>query len=442
MDAKKTLWNFFDTLEGDKVVWLITILLFLSSIVCLFSSTSRLLSAGQTRLDIVRGQIILATVGMGIIVLLYNIRDVRILRWFSGWGFVISLILLGLLVCRINTPFIRAIEVNGAWRILSIKGVQIHVFEVVKVAMVLYLAAVQDAIRKGEIKFRKLDVKWQKRIFVYLPFILTILLLMTGSNSAALFTGFIMFLVILFGGGNFKELGLLAAVSAGVLLCCLGIWKISSGKLFSRVGTGVSRIFEDTDWEAKAMEARFGSKDFYDALDEIRQPYSAKIAIHQGSILGKGPGESEQRYIVPDMPEDYMYSFIIEEYGIMGGILVILLYVSLLARGAIIARNCGTNLFASLAVGGLSLLITGQAFLHMMVNVDIGPMTGQTLPLISHGNSAFLCFSVALGVILSISRSASKLVEKDQEDAGSLLTEDSTPKEKEYFEEAAEYESL
>ncbi|MBQ1718478.1 MAG: FtsW/RodA/SpoVE family cell cycle protein, partial [Bacteroidales bacterium] len=160
---------------------------------------------------------------------------------------------------------------------------------------------------------------------------------------------------------------------------------------------------------------------YYKALDKIRQPYSAKIAIKEGGVLGKGPGQSTQRYVVPDISEDYMYSFIIEEYGLWGALIVIFLYVSLLARGSIIVRNCGKDIYAKISVAGLCLLISGQAFLHMFVNADIGPMTGQTLPLISHGNSAFLCFSLAFGLILSFSRIAQRRIEKEQREAQPLI---------------------
>ena len=124
---------------------------------------------------------------------------------------------------------------------------------------------------------------------------------------------------------------------------------------------------------------------------------------------------------MPDISEDYMYSFIIEEYGILGGMIIVFLYLSLLARSAIIVRNCGKELYPKLAVAGLSLLICGQAFLHICVNVDIGPMTGQTLPLVSHGASAFLCFCIAFGVILSISKIASKRIAKETMNADPLV---------------------
>jgi cell division protein FtsW len=158
------------------------------------------------------------------------------------------------------------------------------------------------------------------------------------------------------------------------------------------------------------------SPEFYDLLDEIKQPYSAKIAVHEGGIKGKGSGNSTQKYVVSNIYGDYMFSFLIEEYGLIGGIIVIFLYVSLLARGSTIARLC-SNEYAKIAVGGLSVLITGQAFMHMFVNVDIGPMTGQTLPLISHGSSAFLMFSIAFGVILSISRMTREKIKEEEEAA-------------------------
>jgi cell division protein FtsW len=230
-----------------------------------------------------------------------------------------------------------------------------------------------------------------------------------------------MFLDILLGGGNLRDMAVLALAAVVIIAGCWGIYEISGHKALKRIGTAISRISEDDNWEKKVIEAREGSDEYYKALDKIRQPYSAKIAIKEGGILGKGPGQSTQRYVVPDISEDYMYSFIIEEYGLWGALIIIFLYVSLMARGSIIVRNSGKDLYAKLTVAGLCLLITGQAFLHMFVNADIGPMTGQTLPLISHGNSAFLCFSLAFGIILSFSRIAQRRIEKEQRDAAPLV---------------------
>ena len=419
-DKKRTVWNYFDRIEGDKVVWIIVLMLILISIVCIFSSTSRLLEGSQTRLSIVKSQLLVVAGGLVVIIICYNIKNIKVFRWLSKWGFPLSFLLLGLLLSRIDTPILRSIELNGARRILQIAGFQLHVFEVVKVAMVMYLAWAMDALKKGELKWPKKEV-WKKCFYIYAPFVVTLLMIVPGSNSAALFIGGIMFIVILLGGGNLRDMALLAGIAVVILAGCWGIYELSDHKVMERIGTAVSRISNDEDWEQKVLDARPGSDEYYKALDKIRQPYSAKIAIKEGGVLGKGPGQSTQRYVVPDISEDYMYSFIIEEYGLWGALIIIFLYVSLLARGSIIVRNCGKDLYAKICVAGLCLLITGQAFLHMFVNADIGPMTGQTLPLISHGNSAFLCFSLAFGIILSFSRIAQRRIEKEQREAKPLM---------------------
>ena len=414
---KRTFWNFVDHFEGDKVVWIIALMLILISIVCIFSSTSRLLEGSQTRVDIVKSQLLIVAAGLVVIIICYNIKNIKILRALSMLGFPLSLVLL--LILDLHKPFgpFVPINLNNAYRILRVGGIQVHVFEVVKVAMVLYLAWAMD-------KLGEKAPLWKKIVYIYLPFLIVFIAIIPGSNSSALFIGGIMFITILLGGGNLRDMAILALAGFLILGSCFGLYSLTRNNehpMFDRIGTAISRIGDHTDYERIFLESRPGSIDYQSALDKIRQPYSAKIAIHQGGLIGKGPGQSTQRYVVPDMSEDYMFSFIIEEYGLLGAILVIFLYVSLLARSSLIARNCGKDLYAKLSVAGLSLLITGQAFLHMFVNADIGPMTGQTLPLISHGNSAFLCFSLAFGVILSISRTVSRKMELEQKKAEPLI---------------------
>ena len=416
-------WTFADHFEGDKVVWIIVLLLILFSIVCMFSSSSRLLRDGMTRLDLVRNQFFVVLAGLAVIIVCYNIKNIAFFRWCSQWGFLVSLAMLALLDAHVNLPFLKALNINNAYRILSIAGFQVHVFEVVKVAMVLYLAWAMDALKQGRLKGPSKPI-WKKILYLYAPFLIIFVMIIPGSNSSALIIGLLMFVMILLGGGNFKDMAILGAAGVTVIALIVGIYNLTKNSehpMFSRIGTGVARIFEEDHWEQQAIDSPKGSIAWQEAIDAIRQPYSAKIAVKQGGLLGKGPGQSTQRYVVPDMSEDYMYSFIIEEYGLVGGIFVIFLYVSLLARGSIIARNCGSDHYAKLTVAGLCLLITGQAFLHMFVNADIGPMTGQTLPLISHGNSAFLCFSIAFGIILSFSRIASRRIDRETRDAAPLV---------------------
>ncbi len=425
-DAKKkkiSFWTFADHFEGDKVVWIIVLLLVLFSIVCMFSSSSRLLRDGMTRLDLVKNQFFVVLAGLAVIIVCYNIKNIKFFRWCSQWGFLLSFVLLGLLDIHVSLPFLKALNINNAYRILSVAGFQVHVFEVVKVAMVLYLAWAMDALKRGELRGPS-DLLWKKIIYLYAPFLIIFVMIIPGSNSSALIIGLLMFVMILLGGGNLRDMTILAVAAVLLLGIIFGLYsatKNSGHPWFGRIGTGIARVFEEDHWEQQAIDNPKGTVAYQEAIDAIRQPYSAKIAIKQGGVLGKGPGQSTQRYVVPDMSEDFMYSFIIEEYGLIGGIFVIFLYVSLLARGSIIARNCGSDHYAKLTVAGLCLLITGQAFLHMFVNADIGPMTGQTLPLISHGNSAFLCFSIAFGIILSFSRIASRRIDKETRMAEPLV---------------------
>ena len=422
-NKKNSIWTFADNFEGDKVVWIIVLLLVLFSIVCMFSSSSRLLRDGMTRLDLVKNQFFVVLGGMVVIVILYNIKNIKFFRWCSQWGFLVSFLLLGLLDAHVSTSFLKALNINNAYRILSIAGFQVHVFEVVKVSMVLYLAWAMDALKRGELRGPDKEI-WKKVIYLYAPFLIIFVMIIPGSNSSALIIGLLMFVMILLGGGNLRDMTILALAAIAIIGIIFGLYsatKHTEHPWFGRIGTGIARVFEEDHWEQQAIDNPKGTVAYQEAIDAIRQPYSAKIAIKQGGVLGKGPGQSTQRYVVPDMSEDFMYSFIIEEYGLLGGIFVIFLYVSLLARGSIIVRNCGNDHYAKLTVAGLCLLIAGQAFLHMFVNADIGPMTGQTLPLISHGNSAFLCFSIAFGIILSFSRIAARRIDKETRMAAPLV---------------------
>lgn len=438
---KNGFWNFIDNIEGDKVVWIIVFLLIMISILAIFSSTSLLKEGSKDRMDFIMDHIMIVGVGLALIFGLYNIKKISIFRILSQCGFAVSLILLLILDLHVKIPkVIEAEYINGAWRTLRIAGLQMHVFEVVKVAMVMYLAWAMHTYKEDQelIGKRKKSDKftiansfaksrnfsflsqpfWKRVIYMYIPILAVCILTLMGSGSSAVFIGVILIATLLIGGVPVKEIAIAGATGAAALLLIIGVYSATGGKVFGkfeRIATMKNRFGADYD-ATRLHEVREGSAEFYSILDDIKQPYSAKIAVHEGRILGKGSGNSTQKYVVSNIYGDYMFSFLIEEYGLLGGILVILLYVSLLARGSTIARHC-SNEFAKICVGGLSVLITGQAFMHMFVNVDIGPMTGQTLPLISHGSFAFLVFCIAFGVILSISRMARNEIRAEEEAA-------------------------
>ncbi len=432
--GRKGLWSIIDNIEGDKVIWIIVLLLILVSVLAIFSSTSLL--SDESRIDIMKSHAFFAIIGLALIFVMYKwMRWIGVYRAISKWGFIGSFILLLLLDTHAKLGIVDAQYINGAWRTLKFMGFQIHVFEVTKVAMVMYLAWAlhsckqdREALERGEesptfgianglaktdtFAFMKKPF-WKRAFYIYLPSLIICGMVAPGSNSSAIFIALVLLGTMIIGGIPFRELFIPGAALALVALLMFGIYNLSDGKYMKRVATFESRMNANYDTEILEKHPK-GTKEFYDALDDIRQPYGAKVAIHEGGILGKGSGNSTQKYSVTHIYSDYMFSFLIEEYGLFGGILIVILYISLIARSSVIARLCG-NEYAKIAVGGLAFLITGQAFLHMLVNVDIFPMTGQTLPLISDGACAFLVFCFAFGVILSISRMAKKKIQSIEE---------------------------
>ena len=435
MDWKKVeeRVNFMDRLAGDKVVWIIVLFLSLISLVAIFSSTSQLATETNTRIDIIREHLWTLAAGLLLIIGLYKINSIKVFKWFSQWGFLLSFVMLLFLDLHLSLGPVRASSINGAWRIIKLGGFQIHVFEIIKVAMVMYLAWAVDAYKRDGFTFlnklaeidrlRFLGRDLTKRIlYIYAPVLIICVASLPGGNSNALFITALMFLTILLAGMPFRDILIIGALAVLLFFGCFGIWKLSGGKAFNRIGTAVSRLSRDGEDDETTFSGLIrGTQEYQRVLDKIRQPVGAKLAIKRGGLFGKGPGNSTQKYVVPVIYEDYIFSFIIEEYGLIGGILVIFLYISLLARASIIARNCDDK-FAKYVIAGLSVMITAQAMMHILVNCDVGLLTGQTLPLISYGTSAFLCFSIAFGIILSISRMATKRVEREAAKADPILS--------------------
>lgn len=413
--TRRGLWNFIDNIKGDKVIWIIVLLLLIFSVLTIFSSTSTL--SDESRVEIMKGHAGIALLGLGIIIALQGIRRIGWFRVLSQFGFAATFILLTILVLDMDLGFMSAITLNGARRTILAFGQQIHVYEFAKVAMVMYLAWALHAYKHDSFTIANALAKkkgfefmgkalWKRVIYIYAPTLITCAMIADGSNSSAIFTFMILVVVMLMGGVPLRDLLLTGA--AVIVLCAgaYGLHKATNGDFMPRIETLISRV--GADYDTKVLEGlKPRSREFYDALDKIRQPYGAKVAIHEGKgiIWGKGIGNSTQKYSVTHIYSDYMFSFIIEEYGLFGALMILILYTSLLARSSMIIRMC-ENEFAKIAIGGLAFLITGQAYLHMLVNVQINPMTGQTLPMLSDGAFAFLTFCVAFGIILSISRMA------------------------------------
>ena len=421
--------NLIDWLEGDRIIWIIVFAIIMFSIVGMASSTSLLAKLNSaSRFDYAIQQVYISFGGLVLIWLICKFGRVGILKFLSRLGFIGSALLLILLDSHFQgIPFLTPVETqpgSGTWRTIIMFGVPVMVYEVVKVAMVMYLAWALQTLKQKETQLadklaafgwlRFLSTEEGKVMFyVGAPMVIVFLLELAGSNSSAIFLGLVMGFTVIVGKMKFKYIFHLILAGVIALGLVFGMQKITGWKFLTRVTTAISRVSDFHGDPVKELHKHEpGTLAFQRILDGSKQVTSAKVAVSTGDLLGKGPGKSTQRYIVSVMYEDYMFSFIIEEYGLLGGMLILMLYGTLLARGSIIVRNCDT-VFARCTVAGLVALISCQALLHILVNVDLIPMTGQNLPMISHGNSSFLCFCIAFGVILSISRMAKKKIARE-----------------------------
>lgn len=421
--------NLIDWLEGDRIIWIIVFAIIMFSIVGMASSTSLLAKLNSaSRFDYAIQQVYISFGGLVLIWLICKFGRVGILKFLSRLGFIGSALLLILLDSHFQgIPFLTPVETqpgSGTWRTIIMFGVPVMVYEVVKVAMVMYLAWALQTLKQKETQLadklaafgwlRFLSTEEGKVMFyVGAPMVIVFLLELAGSNSSAIFLGLVMGFTVIVGKMKFKYIFHLILAGVIALGLVFGMQKITGWKFLTRVTTAISRVSDFHGDPVKELHKHEpGTLAFQRILDSSKQVTSAKVAVSTGGLLGKGPGKSTQRYIVSVMYEDYMFSFIIEEYGLLGGMLILILYGTLLARGSIIVRNCDT-VFAKCTVAGLVALISCQALLHILVNVDLIPMTGQNLPMISHGNSSFLCFCIAFGVILSISRMAKKKIARE-----------------------------
>lgn len=431
---------------GDRMIWIIAVFLMMLSLVAIFSSTSTYAMSNHTsRTVIFTGQLVMVLGGVVILVLMSAIPNIKYLRVLSQHGYWISLLLLLMLVFKVRLgDNFRAINNNEAVRAIYIFGFTLQVYEVVKIAMVMYLSWALTAYENNRLVIANTlgtyypkycgwmkDPMAQRWLYIYLPIFSVVGLTFQGSTSSALMVGGVMGITLIIGGFKYKYIFGLAGMGVAFISFLILLHVVSDGKIVSRMQTGFNRLsielpYPSADVRARQKERIEGKKLNPDTVYEINSPEfeeyrnktlqnnSAEVAFVQGGrrILGKGPGKSTQKYIVPLIFEDYMFSFLMEEYGMIGAIVVLVLYLSLFARGMIIVNNCSGR-YAKTCVGGLVFLISFQAMLHILINCNVGILTGQTLPMISHGKSSFLCFTIAFGVILSISKMANDKIRKE-----------------------------
>jgi cell division protein FtsW len=382
--------------RGDKYIWSIVVLLALVSLLVVYSATGSLAYKyydGNTSVYLFRQ---LTFIVVGLLVIYFMLRvNYTIYSRVSLWLFLLSVPLL------IYTLFF-GVEVNDAsrWIKLPVINLTIQTSDLARLALFMYLSR-QLSRKQNEIKdFKK----------GFLPLIIPVgiicVLIMPANLSTALLTGLTSLLLMFIGRVNVKHILLVLSIAAIPVLLIIAV-------AVSTYDGGNSTTTKSKSGIAASLNSmgRFGTwvqrtQDFIYA-DDQEIPYQVQqqnIAIANGGILfGLGPGNSKQRNYLPQAYNDSIYPIIIEEYGLMGGLFIIFLYLVFLFRCIRVFRKCPYAFGAFLALG-LSFTLVIQAIANMAVGVNLIPVTGVTLPLVSMGGSSFLFTCASIGIILSVAR--------------------------------------
>lgn len=375
-----------DHLRGDRQIWLILLLLSLISIIVVYSSVSALAyrkTDGNTEYYLIKHTLLLL-VGLGFTFVVHKINILE----YAG----VAKILLWVTPLLLLYTLFRGINVGGASRWVSIMGLSFQTSDLVRLVLITNLAAM--LARRQNIEYKISDL-WS--MIIWCGVICG--LLSVSSFSTSVILGITCFMLMWIGRvpTNYLVkmvislgLGVFLALSAGLVLKKFDI-------KFGRVQTVIDRSesFVHMDLDGDGFMGGEGNDD--------TQKDMALVAIAKGGLLGVGPGNSSQKNVLPDVFSDFVYSIIIEEYGIVGGLVVMALYLWLLFRGHWNIDKT-ERAFGGLLSIGLTLSIVFQAFAHMFINVGLGPVTGQTLPLISMGGTSMIFTSVAIGIVLSVTQ--------------------------------------
>jgi cell division protein FtsW len=375
-------------LKGDGVIWGVVIMLSLISLLAVYSSTGTLAyqsQEGNTTYYILK-HFSLLMLSLIIIFIVHNIPY----KYYSRLSQIFLLIAFVLLVLTL----IMGTSVNEAkrWLMLPGIGLTVQTSDFAKLALVMYIARILS------LKQYKIDKPSNLINFLFIPIAVICGLILPANLSTALIL-FATSMILMFIG-RVKLKYLMGLILTGILIGTVFISAFIISGEQGRVETWKSRIESYVDGDG----------------EENYQVEQAKIAIATGGLLGKGPGNSTQRDFLPSAYSDFIYAIIVEEYGFIGGLAILFLYMFLLYRAGVIVKKSSRTFGAFLAIG-LALLLVFQAMINMGVAVHLFPVTGQTLPFVSMGGSSLLFTSIAIGIILSVSRSVEKNYEEKYNNA-------------------------
>ena len=364
--------------KGDQIIWAVVFVLSLVSLLAVYSSTGSLAYRTEKNSSyFLVKQVMVLGLGLLIIYWVHNINYTR----FAKVAVVLYLLSLPLLLYTLF--FGTSLNEGSRWIKLPVINLTFQTSDLAKLALFMFLARV--------LSMKQAVIKDFKKGFlpVLVPMLLTCAFIAPANLSTALMLGATCGIVFYIGRVQVQHL---------LLLCFVGIVGVTVLFVFSKV-TGLGRA---KTWEQR-IEDFAGGKKKDPKQEDVYQVQQAKIAIANGGLTGMGPGKSTQKNFLPHPYSDFIFAIIIEEYGLLGGALMIAFYLLFLWRSILIFKRCPYAFGAFLAVG-LSMTLVFQAMLNMAVNVHLVPVTGLTLPMVSMGGSSIWFTSVAIGIILSVSK--------------------------------------
>lgn len=371
--------------QGDKVIWIVVFLLSIISVIAVYSTTGTLAykyRGGNTEYYLFKHVIVLL-MAMGLMFFAHRIKY----TYFSRFSQIALFIAVPVLVL---TLFFGT-SIHNANRWYMIFNFSFQPSDFAKLALIMFIARLLTK-KQGEIKnFRAAFVP------VILPVVLVCALILPSNFSTAAILFFTCLILMFLGRINIRYI--LAAIGISGVILTLFFMVVYKNPEIGRFGTWKNRI---------ESYINPGSEDHY-------QADQAKIAIANGGIFGKMPGNSTQKNFLPHPYSDFIYAIIIESFGLIGGILVLLLYLILFYRTIRVAVKCHRS-FGAFLVLGLGFSIVFQAIINMAVAVSLLPVTGQTLPLISMGGTSLWFTFISIGIILSVSRDLELREEETEEE--------------------------
>ncbi|MDO6605217.1 FtsW/RodA/SpoVE family cell cycle protein [Arenibacter palladensis] len=373
------MFGFLNKINGDKAIWAVVALLALFSFLPVYSASSNLVYVvgNGTTIGYLVKHAILLLMGFGII---YGVHRIPT-HFFKG----LSLIAMPVVLLLLLYTLAQGQVIDGAnasrWIRIPIVGFTFQTSNLAAVVLMIYVARYLTKIKDKTITFK------ESILPLWLPVFLVIVLILPANFSTAAIIFSMVLLLCFIGGYPFKYL--LGIVGVGILSLTLFILTAKAvPDLFpNRVDTWMSRI------------ESFSNPEDTEADYQIEK---AKIAIATGGIVGNGAGKSVMKNFLPQSSSDFIYAIIVEEYGLLGGFVLMFFYLLLLFRIVVVANSNGT-VFGKLLVLGVGLPIVFQALINMAVAVELFPVTGQTLPLISSGGTSSWMTCLAIGIILSAS---------------------------------------